>query len=195
MSDKEPPLDRLARGNAAQFFAFAWGFAEATLFFIVPDVLLTVIGCRSVRASLKACGFAILGALLGGLVMYSAGRAAPDNSRAVLTRVPAIHRPLIERVQLQLSERGLAALMLGPATGTPYKIYAVEWGVQHGGLPLFLLVSIPARGIRFLLLALLANGIARLLTPWTRHNARIEMTVLGILWAGFYALYFVRFGW
>ena len=55
------PLDRFVHGRAATLCAFAWGFAEATLFFFVPDVLLTLIACRSLRASLKATTASILG--------------------------------------------------------------------------------------------------------------------------------------
>src|SRR5262245_21751474 len=135
MSDIPRPNDHLSRQRAASGAAFLWGLAEATFFFIVPDVLLTAIGCRSIRAGFHATGFAILGALLGGLIMYAAGNAAPERSRSFLTRVPAIHSQLVERVQLQLSEHGLGAVLLGPAAGIPFKIYAVEWGARHGNLP------------------------------------------------------------
>jgi hypothetical protein len=55
--------------------AALWGLAEATLFFIVPDVWLTLITVWSPRKALIACLFALLGALAGGALMPSiAGR-------------------------------------------------------------------------------------------------------------------------
>jgi len=195
MNNDRHALERFVHSRAAQFAAFAWGLAEATLFFIVPDVLLTMIGCRSIRASLKATGAAILGALLGGLVMFAAGHAAPETARTLLAHVPGIHPQLIERVQAQLSERGLGAVLLGPIVGVPYKIYAVEWGARHGNLSMFLLISIPARGIRFLLSALLAGSVARLIAPWTRRRPRTEMAILALFWTVFYTFYFLAFGW
>ena len=78
-------LDRFVDGRAAQIVAFAWGFAEATLFFIVPDVPLTGVGCRSLRAGLKAMSAALVGALLGGMLMYNAGAAAPETTIAELS--------------------------------------------------------------------------------------------------------------
>ena len=39
--------------------AALWGFSEATLFFIVPDVFLTVIVLRDRRAALLCCGAAV----------------------------------------------------------------------------------------------------------------------------------------
>jgi len=46
---------------------------------------------------------AVLGALLGGLVMYAAGSATPETARTWLIHVPGIHPPLIGRVQTQLA--------------------------------------------------------------------------------------------
>ena len=195
MTDRQEFLDRFAQSRAAQWAAFAWGLAEATLFFIVPDVLLTAIACRSLRASLKASCAAVAGALLGVMIMYGVGYAAPETARAWLARLPAIHPPLIQSVQTQLTRKGLAALLLGPGMGIPYKIYAVECGARRSNELTFLLVSIPARGMRFVLSAVLANGIARLIAPWTRRRAPIETTILVLFWIGFYALYFAHFGW
>ena len=183
------------RSRAAQLAAFLWGLAEATVFFIVPDVFLTLAGCRSLRASMKACGWALCGALLGGVIMYTAGRNDPENARDLLTRVPAIDAGLIQRVQIQESEHGLSAVLIGPTVGVPYKIYAVEWGARQGNLPAFLLISVPARGIRFLLTSLWAAGIARLLAPWTRRRPQVEMAILAVFWIGFYVFYFSHFGW
>jgi len=195
VNDGQHSLDHFVHGSTVQFAAFGWGLVEATVFFIVPDVLLTAIGCRSIRASLKATGLAILGALLGGLIMYLSAGVSPETSQTVLTHVPAIHPRLIEDVRSQLSERGLMAVLFGPTEGVPYKIYAVEWGVRHGNLPLFLLISIPARGIRFLFSILLAGGISRMIAPWTKRCAQTEMTILALFWVVFYAFYFAHFGW
>ena len=41
--------------------ATLWGFAEATLFFVIPDVLLSYVALSRLRPALKACGFATLG--------------------------------------------------------------------------------------------------------------------------------------
>jgi membrane protein YqaA with SNARE-associated domain len=195
VKDERHWLDRFVHSSAAQVAAFSWRLAEATVFFIVPDVLLTVLSCRSIRIGSKAVVAATLGALAGGLVMYAAGSVAPDASRAFLVRVPAVHPQLVERVQSQLSEYDLTAVLIGPIQGVPYKIYAVEWGATRRSLPAFLLISIPARGIRFLAAVLLANVVARALSPLTRRRQQAEMAILAIGWTGFYAFYFHRFGW
>jgi membrane protein YqaA with SNARE-associated domain len=188
------PIDQFALGRVALVLAFAWGLAEATVFFIVPDVLLTLIACRALKPALRATTVALLGALVGGALMYAIGRRDPVNARAFLDQIPAINPALIMRVASQISENGLLAVLLGPMKGIPYKIYAVEWGSREGSLVTFMLISIPARYIRFFLAAVFARGIARLIEPLTHHRAAIEVLILAVIWIGFYVFYFARFG-
>jgi membrane protein YqaA with SNARE-associated domain len=168
--------------------------AEAIFFFLVPDVLLTLIAARALRPAIKATLAALAGALVGGAMMYAFGSNAPDKAKAFLDYIPAISPQLIERVVFEIDQHGLMAVMLGPIKGIPYKIYAVEWGARGGSFIAFLLISIPARSIRFLLAALAARTIARLIEPLTRHSSRVEIAILAIIWIGFYIFYFLRFG-
>jgi len=188
-------LDKFVLGRAALALAFAWGLAEATFFFIVPDVLLTLIACRALKPALKATTFALLGALVGGALTYAIGRRDPVNARAFLDQIPAISPALISRVSSQVSENGLWAVLLGPMKGIPYKIYAVEWASREGNLVTFMLISIPARYIRFVLAAVFARGIAQAIGPLTDHRPAIEMSILAVIWVAFYSFYFYRFGW
>jgi membrane protein YqaA with SNARE-associated domain len=187
-------LDELASSRAALILAFVWGLAEATFFFIVPDVLLTLIACRKLRPALNATFAALAGALAGGAFMYAFGTREPDTAHVFLTHVPAITPALLTRVTGQISEGGLLALLLGPLKGIPYKIYAVEWGARRGTFIGFLLISVPARFVRFFLAALAARVIARLIQPLTHHRAVIETSILAAVWITFYTFYFARFG-
>ena len=195
MNDGAKSLDRFVGSPVAQLGAFVWGLAEATIFFIVPDVLLSILGCRSIHSGWKAAGHALMGALLGGAIMYAIGNSAPGSARNFLIQVPAIHPNLIGRVQAQLNRHPTGAILSGPIMGIPYKIYAVESGTRHEGLLGFLLISIPARGLRFLLTVFLAGGITRLMAPWTKRSAPVELTALALFWVGFYTFYFKHFGW
>jgi membrane protein YqaA with SNARE-associated domain len=182
-----------ARAEAA--ISFVWGLAEATVFFIIPDVFLTLVACRSLRRALEGTLFALAGALVGGTVMFSFGLDAPERARALLDAVPAIQPGLIADVRAQLESQGLLGMALGPARGTPYKIYAVEWGACGGRLLPFLLVSVPARWVRFALTVVATRGAMRLLEPWTQHRAGVELTLVGLAWVAVYAVYFAHFGW
>jgi membrane protein DedA with SNARE-associated domain len=169
--------------------AALWGFAEATLFFLVPDIWLTLLAVkRGRRPALLGCFAALAGALLGGLAMYGWGAADPATARAALDYVPAIDPAMIGGVRETLQQEGIAAVFLGPLMGVPYKIYAVEAGASGIGLAAFLAVSIPARLMRFLLLALGAWAISSTLSRYMALLSRIALLAGG--WMAFYAVYF-----
>ncbi|MEX1205401.1 MAG: hypothetical protein WEB85_09145 [Dongiaceae bacterium] len=166
-----------------------WGFAEATLFFIVPDVPLTTVATwRGRRAALVACAYAVAGAVAGGAVIYV--WAAHDQAAvlAALDRIPAIAPGMIEDARNDLARFGLGALPIGAFSGVPYKIYAAVAGAD-GIEPLrFLAVSIPVRAARFLAAVLAASWIDRRLRR--RFSLRARLALLGGFWVLFYAAYF-----
>lgn len=167
--------------------AAVWGFAEATVFFLVPDVWLSYVALRSIRGALVACLYATAGAVVGGLVMYAWGALDPDGAVAMLARVPAVSDAMIERVGAELSHEGLPALFVGPFVGTPYKIYAAKAAPTAIGLFPFLLVSVPARVVRFALVSLIVGGIAaRWFDQW---SVKQKAWILTGFWILFYAVF------
>ncbi len=176
---------RIGRANA---IASLWGFAEATIFFIVPDVLLGWLALRSPKRGFIACLFALLGALIGGSAMWLWGRFDPDSARAIFELLPAMGGDSIASVEKQLADSGITALFLGPLGGTPYKIYAVEAANLGYGLAIFLAVSIPARLTRFVLVTIVSGVASRVLRR--RFSMRtVQMIHVGC-WALFYAWFF-----
>ncbi len=171
--------------------AFAWGLAESTFFVLVPDVLLTAMALKEPRRAQRACLFAVAGALLGGGLMYTAGLHAPEGARRFLLYLPGIHPGLLETVRANLQDYGLMALFLGPLRGIPYKIYATLSGAAGIHLLPLMLVSIPARLLRFSLLSALAGLCGRGLRPL---SVRWQFMIHGALWTGFYAAYFILMG-
>ena len=161
--------------------AALWGFAEATLFFIVPDVLLTFLAMRRpLRLALIATVLVVAGALVGGSLMYAWGARDPAAARSALDRVPAIAAEMVQRVEGELSSRGPVAVVWGPLRGTPYKIYAVQAGALGIGLAAFLAISIPARLGRFVVAVLVTCAVARVMRP--RTTVRVQYAVVGPGW-------------
>jgi hypothetical protein len=93
--------------------ALAWGYAEATLFFLVPDVLPSRVALRDPRVAGVAGLWALAGPLIGGATMYAWGAADPGAVIAALDRVPAISLPLCEMVGTRLRTQGVAAVFPG----------------------------------------------------------------------------------
>jgi len=168
--------------------AFLWGLAEATFFFIVPDVFLTALALRNLRGALVACFSTLLGALLGGTLMYIWGVFDLSTALRVLDAIPAISQGMLNHVRNDLHDMGLVAILRGPLWGTPYKIFAVQAHPAGISLLPFLLVSIPARLARFVLVTLLAWFLSfHVFSSWSLPTRDL---LLVICWIAFYAFYF-----
>ncbi len=169
--------------------AAAWGFAEATFFFVVPDVWTSWVGLRRPKRAMGTTVSALGGALTGGAVTSWWGRrVTAQTSHSALVRVPAITSAMVHQVERDMAESGHASLMRGPTRGVPYKLYARASGLQRKSLLNFLAWSVPGRLIRFMVVTLVATGIANL----TRRifpdiSDRRVSAVFWSCWGVFYA--------
>ncbi|PYM57785.1 MAG: hypothetical protein DMD79_19785, partial [Candidatus Rokuibacteriota bacterium] len=74
--------------------------AEATVFFVVPDVLITYAAVRwNFRAGLKLSLVTALAAAAGGAVLWWWGAVDANAARAAMLRVPAIGPDLLEKAR------------------------------------------------------------------------------------------------
>ncbi len=157
------PLARLLRAWNQHAFAlaFVWGVVEGTLFFLVPDMVLSAVAVHGFMRSLKAAACALAGGMIGGSLMYAWGHLDGATAMAVIDAVPAIPASMILRVKAEMARDGLQAMVWGPVVGIPYKIYAVQAGTM--GLPwlAFVAMTIPARVPRFLITCMAFNLCAR----------------------------------
>jgi membrane protein YqaA with SNARE-associated domain len=189
-------LRSLAASRAAPVIGFTWGLAEATLFFIVPDVWIGWVGLVARRAVWAVLAFTLAGALVGGALTYSVAAAtAPSRSASILDGVPTVDEDAIRKVSGEMEEDGPRSVVRGPLRmGTPYKLYARAAGVQDESLVSFLLWSIPGRLERFLPLALIAVLAGLVFRRWVRESPRIALGIYAALWLAFYTLYVIRIG-
>lgn len=173
--------------------SFIWGFFEATVFFIIPDVVLTFIAIHGFTAGLNGSLIALAGALLGGTFMYV--YAERDFSRAYLlvSKVPSVGEKMLDDVEQSMMKKGIIAMITGPIRGIPYKIFAIYAPKVNIRFISFLLASIPARFTRFFLTSmiawLLANVLFEALPMWIKYS------VWGIVWIIVYCIYFSIHPW
>lgn len=180
----------MIKRHALMIAAFVWGFAEATLFFFVPDVLLSYIGLkRGVKPAAQASVIAALGAALGGAVMYAWSAADPVAARAGVLAVPAISEAMVATAFEAMRGDWFMATMLGPLSSTPFKVYAIL-ALHAGGAPLhaFALAGFAARLPRFLVVGCGTALIGKALGRWL--SERQLLWVLIGAWVLFYAAFF-----
>ena len=175
-------------GVKLRYLAAIWGLAEATVFFIVPDVLLTAVALKDGKRATKLCLWTLAGALVGGAIMFWWGHHDKEAAEDLLVKIPAIDGAMLAEVEEQIEKGGAKAAFVGPLTGRPYKIYAVDAGGTGVSYVTFLLVSVPARLLRFLALAWLTTAISKSLLR--KKSPRFKTLLQIAIWMGFYTWYF-----
>lgn len=208
MNDPFSKRRRLGRALFQHAIALTWGFAEATVFFVVPDAWTSAVGLRRPARAQALTLTATAGAALGGAAVHRwSARTDPVRSAALAARIPAISPAMVAKVDAQMCDHGFRAMMIGPFTGTSYKLYARSAGVQSMPLGRLLVWTIPARLARFVPatgaisgIAVLARrcglsapdrGLPRLLGVSPRT---VELTIFLLGWAAFYTWFFRSVG-
>ncbi len=168
--------------------ALVWGFAEATLFFIVPDVLLTLAAIRlGWRKAFYLLFLTLIGALLGGAVMFGFALWSWDAAYRAVDWVPLVSPNMIERVGGEMQTSWLWQMTIGAMTGTPYKVFAISAPGAGISLWAFVLGSVFARIIRWVLVI----GLAKLVVSALKRAGltRMAMPVWAATWGLFYAFF------
>jgi len=166
--------------------ALLWGAAEGFLFFVVPDVIISLVALRrGFRIGVIAALLAATGAMIGGSAMYGWSVRNPAAARAAVVAVPAVSEPMIAKADADMSRDGwLVAALKGPLTSTPYKVYAMLAPAQGASLPAWAAAAFPVRLPRFLLVAVGFAILGRLLQG--RIPPRMLLGAFAFGWALFY---------
>ena len=164
-------------GRPGVALAFAWGVAEGSFFFLVPDLLITLAALFSARSSLRHLAAAVAGSLVAGLFLFGWAERDPEAAANAVGRVPFVSRAMFETVARDFGELGVWAMCKGPLSGIPYKVYAVEAAGRVALAP-FLLVT-------WVLFAV----AGRLIKPGHPGRAAVAMAGYALYWAGVYAYY------
>jgi len=187
MSTRDDPSrfsDWLFRGPDI-VLAVLWGFAEGTVFFILPDVLLSWAALLRPRRALLHIVAIVAGAVVAGALMFTWSERSETAKKAV-DRVPAVTPLMFIRAGQDFREHGMWGTALGPVRGIPYKVYAVE-APAHCSLWLFLLVTIPARLWRLVAVWAGFAGAGAILRRLGRTS--VEPVLHAAFWIVTYAIY------
>jgi membrane protein YqaA with SNARE-associated domain len=179
----------MLRKHALDIAAFIWGVAEATLFFFVPDVVLSYVGLKhGAKAAARASVIAAIGASVGGVVMYLWAVENFAAAREAVLAVPAISEAMAQRAEAAMAENWFLATFLGPLTNTPFKLYAILAPAAGASLPVFALAAVAARLPRFLIVSIGTALIGRFLKRWLSERQCLWLLIGA--WLLFYAVFF-----
>ncbi|MEV0370877.1 lysophospholipid acyltransferase family protein [Streptomyces sp. NPDC050636] len=166
--------------------AFAWAFAEALSWPLMPELFLAVACVAAPRAGLRLSSAALAGSLAGGLLalqLAASGAHLPaplttDRMRAEVSR--------------QLADEGASAVRHQPWDGIPFKVYAAQAGRAQVPAADWLVAATRARGTRTLTVGLAFAALGAAARPWRRRYP----LYLALLGSGFtVGLALIVHGW
>jgi membrane protein YqaA with SNARE-associated domain len=184
-------LVRWLVGGPGVVLAFVWGLAEGTIFFVVPDVAISLAAMLRPKRAWRHVLAATLGGLAGGALMVHWAMLDGAGARAAVARVPFVRAEMFEKVDAGYARYGLGAIYLGPLGGIPYKIYAVEAPkfVGHGA---FLASTVPARGYRFVIVWLAFGFVGGMVRRYLKRTDARLLIWHGAFWVVLYSVYWGR---
>jgi hypothetical protein len=168
--------------------ALLWGLAEGTFFFILPDVAISLLALLNPRRVWRHILATIAGSVFGGMFLFSWSCTNPRGAHEAVSRVPFVTARMFAQVHASYQMHGLGAVFLGPLSGIPYKIYAVE-APEFLSKAVFLSATVPARGERFLLVWAAFGVAGTLLRRFHKWTVSQLVTLHGSFWAVVYACY------
>jgi len=158
-------------------------FVESSVFPIPPDVLMIpMIIARPNRAFLIAT-VATVASVLGGLAGYAIGWGLFDT----------VGRPVLEfygkdayfaEFAERYNEWGAWVVLFAGVTPFPYKVITILSGVTALSLPVFIIASIVARGLRFFIVAALLWKFGAPIRDFIERRLGLMFTLFMVLLIG-----------
>jgi 1-acyl-sn-glycerol-3-phosphate acyltransferase len=171
-----------AASGAGLFTIAAWAFGEALMLPLLPEFALVILGLAAPRQALRLALVAATASVIGGAVMYGL------SAHGVSLPAPLTTVRMHATAQQMVADRGAAALADQPMSGIPYKVFGAAAGRAHVGVLAFTARSVPARGLRIVIVGVLAGLAGAVLARWRRYYAALIAAFVLIFSAGLTAV-------
>lgn len=161
-------------------------FIESSVFPIPPDVLMIPMIIAAPHRAFLIAGIATVSSVLGGLFGYWIGYALFEE----------IGRPVLEfygkdtyfgEFSERYNEFGAWAVLIAGVTPFPYKVITILSGTTALSLPVFLVASVVARGLRFFIVAGLLWKFGAPIRDFIERRLGLMFTLFMVLLIGGFA--------
>ena len=174
----------LAAHKSSNFYLAIVSFVESSFFPIPPDVMIIPMVIAKKMEYLKIFLIASIFSVLGGIFGYLIGYLFFDLAIYVIELYG--YQDKVENLKLSMSKGSgllawLSILFLAGFTPLPYKAFTISSGLIAFNLPLFILVSLISRGLRFFIVAYLSYKFGKYFTEFMEKHGSKWFTVIGII--------------
>ena len=174
----------LAAHKSSNFYLGLVSFIESSFFPIPPDAMIIPMVIAKKKEYLKIFLIASIFSVLGGIFGYLIGYLFFDLAMYVIEFYG--YQEKVENLKLSMSEvSGLLAwlsiLFLAGFTPLPYKAFTISSGLIAFNLPIFIIVSLISRSLRFFIVAYLSYKFGELFTEFMEKHGSKWFTIIGII--------------
>lgn len=144
-------LDLAAKRNATWVLSFI-SFIESSVFPIPPDVLLIPMVLANRAKAWWYASWCTIASVLGALLGYAIGALLFDTvAQPILAFYGYAEK--FDEFAVRYNDWGVWVVLIAGLTPFPFKVITIASGATGLGLPVFIIASIVARGIRFFAVA------------------------------------------
>ena len=174
----------LAAHKSSNFYLGFVSFIESSFFPIPPDVMIVPMVIAKKKEYLKIFFIASIFSVLGGIFGYLMGYLFFDLAMYVIEFYG--YQDKVENLKLSLSQGSgflawLSILFLAGFTPLPYKAFTISSGLIAFNLPIFIIVSLLSRSLRFFIVAYLSYKFGELFTIYMEKHGSKWFTIIGII--------------
>ena len=174
----------LAAHKSSNFYLGLISFIESSFFPIPPDAMIIPMVIAKKKEYLKIFLIASILSVLGGIFGYLIGYLFSDLSMYVIEFYG--YQNKVENLKLSMSQGSgllawLSILFLAGFTPLPYKVFTISSGLIAFNLPIFIIVSLISRSLRFFIVAYLSYKFGELFTEFMEKHGSKWFTIIGII--------------
>ena len=174
----------LASHKSSNFYLGLVSFVESSFFPIPPDVMIIPMVIAKKKEFIKIFLIASIFSVLGGILGYLIGYLFFDLAMYVIEFYN--YEDKVENLKSSMSKGSgflawLSILFLAGFTPLPYKAFTISSGLIAFNLPIFIIVSLVSRSLRFFIVAFLSYKFGELFTEYMNKHGSKWFTVIGIL--------------
>ena len=174
----------LASHKSSNFYLGLVSFIESSFFPIPPDVMIIPMVIAKKKAFIKIFLIASIFSVLGGILGYLIGYLFFDLAMYVIEFYNYENK--VKDLKLSMSQGNgflawLSILFLAGFTPLPYKAFTIASGLIAFNLPVFIIVSLISRSLRFFIVAFLSYKFGELFTEYMNNHGSKWFTAIGIL--------------
>ena len=174
----------LAAHKSSNLYLSIVSFTESSFFPIPPDVMIIPMVIAKKKEYFKIFLIASIFSVLGGIFGYLLGYLFYDLAIHVIEFYGYENK--VENLKTSLSQGSgffawLSILFLAGFTPLPYKAFTIASGVVGFSLPVFIVVSLISRSLRFFIVAYLSYKFGDLFTEFMEKHGSKWFTIIGIL--------------